>query len=100
MDEKTTMIPYIVHESDMARMERINRRTNIAHIIVEVLLICIIAFGAYEWFQYDYVSENTTTVSQDSEGNGTNNYIGNEGDINNGTTDSNENTENITQAQE
>ena len=57
-------VPYVVHESAMARMERQSKR----------------------------LVEESTTISQEN-GNGDNNYIGNDGDINNGEADNKDQTE-------
>ena len=69
-------IPLIAHELDMARLERIIKRL----IIIIILLVGIIGFGAYEWCQYDY-----TDVVIDSQGGGNANYLkaGMNGVINN-----------------
>lgn len=47
-----------------------------------ILIVALVGTNiAWIWYinQYDFVSETTTL-----DGNGTNNYIGNDGDINNG----------------
>jgi hypothetical protein len=43
----------------------------------------------YNWFQYDYISDTTETVTVDA-GSGTANYIGNDGEITNGEDSRNE----------
>lgn len=80
MDEKTTMVPYIVHESAQARMERVVKRLWIVLIILIVLLVA--SNGAWLWYesQWEYFE---TTVTQQTD-RGFNNYIGNDGDIHNG----------------
>lgn len=77
-------IPYIVHESDMARMERTNRRVWILCIILIAMLLGTNAGWLWYESQFDYYE---TEVTQENE-NGYNNYIGNDGDIHNGETDS------------
>lgn len=79
------MIPYAAHEGAMARMERTIRRLWVLCII----LILLLAGSNAAWIYYEsqYVEE-TLTVTQDSP-DGINNFIGNDGDITNGTTNSN-----------
>ena len=74
-------VPYIVHESFMARMERHIKRLWIALIISIAMLFTSGAIFTYAWLQYDYSSEETVTVDGKD---GIANYIGNDGDIVNG----------------
>lgn len=89
-DKKTErspdMVPYIVHEGSMARVERQGRRIFIALVIAILLLFASNALWLYAWMQYDYVGEtSTTTKTVDVNAkDGVANYIGNSGDINNG----------------
>lgn len=77
-------VPYIVHESAMARMERTIRRLWILLILLVVLLVGSNAL----WIVYEsQFEEITTSVEMDNE-NGYNSYIGNDGDIYNGTNES------------
>ena len=80
-ENKVADVPYIVHESAMARNERTLKRMIIALAITVVLLFATNAAWLYVWNQYDYESE---VVTVDSEDGGNANYIGNNGDINNG----------------
>lgn len=85
MDNDTPMISYAAHEGMMARMERTIRRLWILCIV----LILLLAGTNAAWFYYEsQFADETLTVTQDSP-DGINNYIGNDGDITNGTTDSN-----------
>ena len=73
-----------VHESDLDRLERINKRWFVAWLITFLLLVgCVAGFIYYE-SQWEVVS--TTEVTQENT-DGYNNYIGNDGDIYNGKTD-------------
>ena len=72
-------VSYIVYEGTMARLERTIRRL----IVVILILLGIIAFGIYEWTRYDY-----SDVLVDSEDGGNANYIGANGVINNGESES------------
>ena len=74
-------VPYIVHESSMARMERQVKRGWIALIVTVCLLFASNAAWLYAWCQYDYSSEEIVTVDGKD---GVANYIGNDGDIVNG----------------
>lgn len=77
-------IPFIAHESAMARMERTNKRLWIVVIILALMLFgSNLAWTIYEsqWEVYE-----TTEVTQENE-NGYNSFIGNDGDIYNGKTD-------------
>lgn len=76
-------VPYIVHEADMARMERTNKRAWILSIILLVLMITSNACWLWYESQFEYF---TTEVTQENES-GYNNYIGNNGDIHNGEAD-------------
>lgn len=84
MDENQN-IPYIAHEADMARMERIIKRLWILLIISLVVFVGTnVAWVVYEaQFQAVEVSQE---VEQDADGNGYNNFIG--GDNYGGTSES------------
>lgn len=78
-------IPYIVHESEMARQERTVKR---------LWILCIIMFVALvvtnvAWIHYESQFEDVVTVQQDTPS-GNNNYVGRDGSIINGTADNNE----------
>lgn len=65
--EDNKMIPFVAHESMMARMERANGRLWILSL---VLVFCLIASNL-AWFFYDqqfetYEETTTTDVTQDS----------------------------------
>ena len=72
-------VPYIVHESSMARMERQIKRLWIAVIVAVCLLFASSAIFAYAWLQYDYSSEETI-YQQDVEGT---NIIGDSNEVDN-----------------
>ena len=78
-----------VYEGAQARLERSNKRLWILSIIlIAVLLLTNAAWIVYE-AQFQTIEE-TTQVTQENE-NGYNNYIGNDGDINNGKAKSDNN---------
>jgi hypothetical protein len=80
-------IPYIAFETEMARHERTIKRLLVALVISVVLLF--VSNIAWLWFinQFDVATE---TVTQELDG-GNANYIGADGAIINGATDSQEN---------
>lgn len=80
-------VPYIVHESAMARQERNNKRLWIVVIVLIAALILSNAAWIYYESQWEVVEQ--TEITQDNE-NGYNNYIGDDGDIHNGETDDQE----------
>ena len=78
-DKNTAGVPYVVHESEMARAERVIKRQWIAII----LLICMLfgAFGLFVWYESLY-----ETISYEQDGEGINNVnLGEQGDLNNGS---------------
>jgi len=81
MDQK--MIPYFCHEGDMARAERTIKRLW----ILCILLIVLLVGTNIAWIHYENQFMDEVTVTQDSE-TGTNNYLGGNGVITNGKTDS------------
>lgn len=89
---KPENVPYLVYETGQARSERIIRRLIIAIVIVAILLVISNAAWLYVWQSYDY---ETYAVELTTDGGGDANYIGNDGDILNG--DSQSSTESPTQ---
>lgn len=70
-------VPFAVHESAMARMERTVRRLWILLIILAVFLVGSNAL----WIYYENSFEDIS-ITQENE-DGYNNFIGNDGDITN-----------------
>ena len=103
MENKTNMdptpIPYFahqeivtrlsfVHEGDMDRADRTNRRLIIALVLSIVLIFATNAVWLYEWMQYDYVAEDEyTSTMYEQDGSGIN-IMGNRNEVNNGTENS------------
>ena len=78
-DKATVSVPYVVHESTVARMERIIKRQWIALIVA----ICMLfgSFGLFVWYESLY-----ETISYEQDGEGINNVnFGEQGDLNNGS---------------
>jgi hypothetical protein len=88
-DKAPASVPYVVHESAMARAER--QTKSLVLVIVLLILLLVGSNCAWLWYenQFEVVEETTTTIEQDNE-NGYNNYIGNDGDILNGKTENND----------
>lgn len=81
-------VPYIVHESAMARAERTAKRLWIVILVLIFLLVgsnCV-----WLWWSNQWETVESWEITQENEG-GYNNYIGNDGDIINGETNDKEN---------
>lgn len=81
--EENIQVPYIVHEADMARMERSNKRLSVLATIVVALLFISNGLWLWVWNQYEYVDTSTVTTSVDQDGDG-NNIFGNGNEVNDG----------------
>lgn len=88
-EENKIMVPYIVHEGAMARSERHIKRLTIALVVAIVVILLSNLAWLYMWNSYDYASDYSE-VSLESEDGGNANYIGNDGDISNGESESKE----------
>lgn len=86
VENLTTKVPFIVYEADMARSERHIKRLWIALIIAISLIFASNAVWLSFISQYNFESYDLST-----EGGGNANYIGNDGEIYNGTGESTEN---------
>ena len=87
--EMQLTVPYIMHEAAQARAERTIKRLIIALITSIILLFATNVLWIWNNSQYDFVDRE---VNVDTEGEGNANYIGQDGDIYNGTNNS-QNTE-------
>ena len=76
-------VPYIAHESAVARLERIIKRLW----VLALVLIVLLAASNAAWIWYESQFEEVR-IEQENES-GYNNFIGNDGDIYNGETDNN-----------
>ena len=81
-------VPYMVYEGSMARAERHIKRLVIALIIAVIGIVATNAAWLHVWNSYEYIGDSSE-INVDSDG-GNANYIGNDGDINNGERDSKE----------
>ncbi len=81
-NNNNSAVPYFVYEGEQARNERTIKRLVIALIVAVALIFASNVVWIVAWCQYDYSSE----VIELDGGSGENaNYIGNDGDIYNGT---------------
>ena len=87
-EKQNVNVPYVVHESAMARSERNSKRM---WIVILVLILALIGTNL-AWIiynsQFETIEESTVVEQENS--NGDNNYIGNDGDINCGETENND----------
>ena len=78
-------VPYVVHESAMARSERHNKRLWIVILVlIGALIGTNLAWIIYENSFEDYITTEEYDVEQDADGGGDNNSIINGGEIVNG----------------
>ena len=73
-------VPYIVHESAMARQERTIKRLWILLIII--FSAFVISNGVWSWYENQWETVETTVTQENDDG--YNNYIGEDGAIYNG----------------
>ena len=76
-------VPYIAHESAVARLERVIKRL----LVLALVLIVLLAASNAAWIWWESQFEEVR-IEQDNES-GYNNFIGNDGDIYNGEADNN-----------
>ena len=76
-------VPYIAHESAVARLERVIKRLWVLALVLIILLAA--SNAAWIWWESQYQTIETTITQENEEG--YNNYIGNDGDIVNGNAD-------------
>ena len=80
----------LAFERMQSKDEKNERWRNLIIVLLIVLLVVTNAMWLWAWNQYDYVDDYTSVEADD----GSNaNYIGHNGDINNGSSDSTQDTE-------
>lgn len=92
MENKELTVPYIVFESAMDKSDRRDKRNIIIIALLIVLLATTNIVWIIAWNSYDYVDtqvDDSYSVDLDADDGGNANYIGNDGDIYNGTSDGN-----------
>ena len=81
--QTTKDVPYIAHESAVARLERVIKRLWVL-VLALIILLCA-SNAAWIWWESQYETIETTITQENADG--YNNYIGNDGDIVNGNAD-------------
>ena len=76
-------VPYIAHESAVARLERVIKRLWVL-VLALIILLCA-SNAAWIWWESQYETIETTITQENADG--YNNYIGNDDDIVNGNAD-------------
>lgn len=89
-NENNIIMSRLAFERMQAKDERNDLWRNITIIVLIILLVVTNAMWLIAWNQYDYV-DDYTEVSADGDNNA--NYIGNDGDISNGSENSSQETE-------
>lgn len=84
----------IAFERMQAKDERNDRWRNIIIIILIVLLAATNGAWLYAWNQYDYASNETQQVDIKADGDSNANYVGGNGEINNGGKNNSNNDKN------
>lgn len=88
-DNDKMMIPYIVYEGELARSERMLKRMIIVLALTIVLFFVSNILWLRVWTSYDYaVEDSSETVTVDGGTKGIANYVGADGSIVNGTSNS------------
>lgn len=80
----------IAFERMQSKDERNDRWRNIIIILLIILLVVTNGMWLWAWNQYDYVETEDYSIDLDADDGGNANYIGNDGDIYNGESDSNQ----------
>ena len=83
-NQDTITMSRLAFERMQAKDERNDRWRNIIIVLLIALLVATNGMWLWAWSQYDYTEENTT-VRADGDSNA--NYIGRDGEINNGGDD-------------
>lgn len=80
----------IAFERMQAKDERNDKWRNIIIVLLIILLVATNAMWLWAWNQYDYVETEDYSIDLDADDGGNANYIGNDGDIYNGESNSNQ----------
>ena len=81
MDNTQKDVPYIVYEGEQVRNEMREKRKD--RVILVLIVALLLSNMAWLWF-FNQFDISDTQVTLDSQDEGTNNYVGNDGDITNG----------------
>lgn len=88
-NENNIIISKYAFERMQTKDEKNDRWRNIIILVLIILLVVTNAMWLVAWNQYDYVDTEEYSVDLDSGEGGNANYIGNDGDIYNGESNSN-----------
>lgn len=92
-ENQNVTVPYVVHESAMARSERHNKRLWIVILVlIGALIVSNLAWIIYENSFEDVITSEEIIVDADDNGNA--NYIGQDGNIYNGENNRKEENQN------
>lgn len=86
MDKEPVTVPFVVYESAMEKADRQHNRLVVIVIVLISLLFLTNALWLVVWNSYDYIDGYSVDVDASEGGNA--NFIGNDGDIYNGTDNS------------
>jgi len=86
--EDNNFVPYIVHESDMARQERTIKRLWILCIIIIVLLVG--SNGAWILYESQFMDETTTIEADAGDGGNALGIVGNDNEVDYGKGENND----------
>ena len=90
--EGMEMTKVTMSSADWQRNEQRHEKREKRHWILEIILVALLAFSNIAWVVYEAqfeTVEESTVVEQEND-NGDNNYIGNDGDINYGEAENND----------
>ena len=76
-------VPYIIHEGALARLERVIKRMWV--LVLSLIILLVASNGVWIWWESQYQTVEPTITQENADG--YNNYIGNAGDIVNGSAD-------------
>lgn len=94
-DREPINVPFVVYESVAEKADRQQKRLVVIIAILIGLLFLTNALWLIAWNSYEYVDEYSVDVDAGEGGNA--NYIGHDGDINNGTDNGEAKTEQKTE---
>lgn len=91
-NEGAEMTKVTMSSADWQRSEQRHEKREKRHWILEIILVALLVFSNIAWVVYEAqfeTVEESTVVEQEND-NGDNNYIGNDGDINYGEAENND----------
>lgn len=91
-NEGAEMTKVTMSSADWQRNEQRHEKREKRHWILEIILVALLVFSNIAWVVYEAQFETVeeSTVVEQKNDNGDNNYIGNDGDINYGEAENND----------